>query len=413
MFRDDLKMVPENDPLAKIDGALPACCKATDGRLLINLKQKETSFRRFRWQHDGAELRVHFFYNRSFGGRKDVDQRGSYSRPFRPDFSLVIIPLEFDRTNWLQAELDAERAGQIAYLHFDAKYRGENLPGLFGAEEKEDDDHDDDRSAAVGSVKNPDLYKMHTYNEAIRRTIGSYVLYPGVAPEPEKANAQFIRYHEIVPGIGAFAIRPVAGGGKPVGLPLLRDFVEEVLRHQLSRFTQSHRVSYWTETTVREPVETYGAKASDILWTRKPPKDTQVLLGYVRNELETEICKNTRTFFCHGVEWADEARTTPGDATDLQFDPFRSDLLTVYNSNVSAGWIAEVEKDGVRLVTAKERADETGRPLNAMKAAYYYRFQLGSIQEIRSRNVAALVAKRPARPVARFLSEFALCDPVV
>ncbi len=379
--------------------------------MLINLKQNETSFRRFRWQHDGAELRVHFFYNRSFGGRKNVDKRGSYSKPFRPDFSLVLVPIELDKTNWLQAELDAERAGQIAYLHFDAKYRGENLFGLFGAEEKDDDDYDDDRSAAVGSVKNPDLYKMHTYNEAIRRTIGSYVLYPGVAPEPEKANAQFIRYHEIVPGIGAFAIRPVAGGGKPVGLPLLRDFIAEVLRHQLSRFTQSHRVSYWTETTVAEPVTEYGSKINDIRWIKKPPKDTQVLLGFVRGEAEAELCRGTKTFFCHGVEWKNPAERVSGDATNLQFDPFRSDLLTVYNNNQTAPWIAEV--DEVRLVAAQQRATETGRPIEEMNAAYYYRFRLKNVQDIRSRMVVALVPKRPGPPVAKFLSEFALCDAVV
>ena len=32
----------------------------------------------------------------------------------------------------------------------------------------------DERSRAAGTVKNVDLYKMHTYNEAIRRTVGSY-----------------------------------------------------------------------------------------------------------------------------------------------------------------------------------------------------------------------------------------------
>jgi hypothetical protein len=354
---------------------------------------------------------VHFFYNRSFGGRKNVDKRGSYSKPFRPDFSIVIIPIEFDKTNWLEAELHAESEGRIAYLHFDAKYRGENLPGLFGAEENEDEDLDDARSAAVGTVKNPDLYKMHTYNEAIRRTVGSYVLYPGVAPTPGQANARFIRYHEVVPGIGAFALRPVPGGGRPVGLPLLRDFVEEVWRHQLSRFTQSHRFNYWTEITVREPVETYGSKVSEVIWDKKPPKDTQVLLGFVRSRGEANLCKGTATFFCHAVEWEDAATETPGYATDLQFDPFKSDLLTVYNSNKTAPWIAEVAE--VRLVTAQERAAESHRPVGEMKAAYYYRFQLKTIQEVTSRDVARLVAKRPSRPVAKSLSDFALCDPVV
>ena len=187
-FRDRLGMTPEQDPLAKVDGALPFCCRADDGRLVINLRQREASFSRFRWQQDGGELRVHFFYNRSFG-RKGVGERGSYSKTFRPDFTLVIIPDEFDQADWSAAERTAEKAGRIAYLHFDAKYRGENLPGLFGDAEKEDDQPDDDHLRASGTVKRVDLYKMHTYNEAIRRTVGSYVLYPVLFPNKTKLRA--------------------------------------------------------------------------------------------------------------------------------------------------------------------------------------------------------------------------------
>ena len=181
-------MTPEQDPLAKVDGALPFCCRADDGRLVINLRQREASFSRFRWQQDGGELRVHFFYNRSFG-RKGVGERGSYSKTFRPDFTLVIIPDEFDQADWSAAERTAEKAGRIAYLHFDAKYRGENLPGLFGDAEQEDDQPEDDHLRASGTVKRVDLYKMHTYNEAIRRTVGSYVCTLVLFPNKTKLRA--------------------------------------------------------------------------------------------------------------------------------------------------------------------------------------------------------------------------------
>ena len=53
-FRDDLKMIPETDPLEEVDGSMPFCCRATDGRLLINLKQGESSFCRFRWEQGGG-----------------------------------------------------------------------------------------------------------------------------------------------------------------------------------------------------------------------------------------------------------------------------------------------------------------------------------------------------------------------
>ncbi len=153
--------------------------------------------------------------------------------------------------------------GRIAYLHFDAKYRGENLPGIFGIAEKEDEELEDARSRAAGTVKNPDLYKMHTYNEAIRRTVGSYVLYPGVASKAGDANTRFERYHEIIPGIGAFAIRPKQDGLPPDGLPPILDFINDVLSHQLSKFTQSYRISYWTETTLREETPDYRARMVD------------------------------------------------------------------------------------------------------------------------------------------------------
>ena len=408
-FRDDLQMVPQIDPLKKVDGALPFCCRTENGRLLINLKQRESSFCRFRWRPDPAsprELAVHFFYNRSFG-RKKVGERGSYSKSFRPDYTLVIIPEEFAGADWHAAEKVSETDGRIAYLHFDAKYRGENLPGIFGTAENEDDDSDDQRTKATGTAKNADLYKMHTYNEAIRRTVGSYVLYPGSAPEPKDANARFQRYHEIIPGIGAFALRPNLQNLPPKGLPFLLTFIRDILTHHLTQFSQSYRIDYWTESTVREDPVEYTTGPASLRLGNRPPKDTQLLLGYVRGEDAAQDCRNTHTFFCHAVEWKTDASGEPGDATDLQFDPFRSDFFVAYYRRQTGGWVAKVKE--VKLVTAQERAAEVGRQLTDMHAAYYYRFQLEDIQEIAPRDVTDLVAHRPGKPVARRVSEFALC----
>lgn len=414
-FSGPLGMMPEKDPLAGVDGALPFCCHAADGRLLINLKQGKASFARFRWKKGDRELRVHFFYNRSFG-RKGVGERGSYSKTFRPDYTLVIIPEEFDQPDWSAAEQAAEKAGRIAYLHFDAKYRGENLPGLFGTAETEEDDVEDERSRAAGTVKNADLYKMHTYNEAIRRTVGSYVLYPGAAPNPEDANARFARYHEVIPGIGAFAIRPGIGGQPPQGLPFLLNFIHDILAHQLSRFTQSHRIDYWTESTLREDRVEYSVAPAGLQLGNRPPKDIQMLLGFVRDAAGAEACRNAMAFYCHAVEWNNvfprnaDGSGEPGNATELGFDPFRSDFLIGYHQNRTASWTAKVRE--VRLITAQERAAELGRPLSEMKAAYYYRFQLETIKEITARNVTSLVAHRSGKPRHCRLSEFALCPEV-
>ena len=144
-------MIPEKDPLAKVDGG-SRLLSGESGRLVINLKQREASFSRFRWRKDGRELRVHFFYNRSFA-RRAVDQRGSYGKTFRPDYTLVMNEEEFDSADWRTVEKKAEQSGRIAYLHFDAKYRGENLPGIFGIAENEDEELEDERSRAAARKK--------------------------------------------------------------------------------------------------------------------------------------------------------------------------------------------------------------------------------------------------------------------
>ena len=415
-FRDNLKMLPQDDPLKKVDGALPFCCRAGDGRLRINLKQGESSFCRFRWRPDPSsprELTVHFFYNRSFEN-KCVGERGSYSQTFRPDYTFVIIPEEFAGHDWPAAELASEASGRIAYLHFDAKYSGENLQGIIGTAENEKDAHEDGQPEPTSVAKNADLYKMHTYNEAIRRTVGSYVLYPGSAPEPEKANKRFKRYHEIIPGIGAFALRPNQENLPPEGLPSLLDFVSDILTHHLTQFSQSYRIDFWTKSTVLEKdFAEYTSAFSSLLLGTRPPKDTQLLLGYVENEGDALLCQKTQAFFCPAVEWEvsavgdDVTLRTPGEASDLQFDLFSSEFFIAYYGQQTASWVAQVKE--VKLVAAQERATEIGCSLEDIHAAYYYRFQLEEIQEIASREVSTLILNCSNKSRVCRVSEFALC----
>lgn len=340
-FRDKLEMMPADGPLEKAHGVLPFCCLAKDGRLLINLKQGEESICCFRWQLGKQKLRVHFFYNRVFSEGKGVGERGSYSRRFRPDFTLALIPEEFDGGDWHAAEEAAEKAGRIAYLHLDAKYRGENLIGLFGAADAEDEDEDPE---VISSAKKSDLCKMHTYNDAIRRTVGSYVLYPGTASKPEDANKRFERYNEIVSGIGAFALRPNRENAQPEGLPCLLKFVLDLLTHHLTQFSQSYRIDYWTESSVREgrvdnPVGPIGLKLGP-----RPPKDTQILPGHVRCEDAALDCRNTKAYFCDAAEWKPNDSGELDEATDLLFDPFRPEFFVAYYCRQTAGWVAKVKE---------------------------------------------------------------------
>ena len=242
------------------------------------------------------------------------------------------------------------------------------------------------------------------------------MLYPGRAGDGDDAHKSFRRYHEIVPGIGAFAIRPTRDDAAPPGLAKLVGFIGDVLRHHLTTFTQSYRVGYWTHETIRETAEAYGDPVAPAAMppglVDRPPKDVPVLLGYVRSEQEAELCREKRVFFCHGVEWDDPKSPDrkPGKTSDLDFDPFRSELFVAYNSGRSAAWIAPVGE--VKLVTARERATEQGREVGEMRAAYYYRFQLGEAVGYPRLDVSECVKRRPGKPVQKALSELAAC-PVV
>ncbi len=380
-FRDRLGMVSEQDPLARIDGALPFCCRASDGRLVINLRQGEASFSRFRWEKDGRALRVHFFYNRSFG-RKGVGERGSYSKTFRPDYTLVIIPEEFDQLDWSRAERAAEKAGLIAYLHFDAKYRGENLPGLFGDAEKEEDEPEDRPSRATGTVKRVDLYKMHTYNEAIRRTVGSYVLYPGLPPQEGDAT-RYERYHEVVPGIGAFAVRPAKQGETPVGLESACEFIREILAHQLDRFTQSYRITTATEDIIREEPLKY--QRSDATEETVSLPGAAAILGYMR-KADVGTFADGKFFYCR--------------ATDERGWPLSLDLSTAQGAIlvgwsgplsgpfITVGWMARVIS--CRLVNRDIVVQETSMAPSS-GAVHYLLFKLADVSTLSPRDISRLV----------------------
>ena len=88
----------------------------------------------------------------------------------RPDYSLII-----------SAHHDEPAAFEPIVLHFDAKYRVNLKAELFGLD---DEVVDDDPSLPQDDLRREgalraDLLKMHSYRDAIRRSAGAYVIYPG------------------------------------------------------------------------------------------------------------------------------------------------------------------------------------------------------------------------------------------
>ena len=420
-----LKSVPQMREIrwpTEGESILPVFCQR-EGRLTINLRRGRASMLVLEQSAPDTEaLRIHFCFDRSYSPTKpgEVLSTGAYSRPFRPDFSLVIFPASFAAgCGPLEAEAKAERDGKVAYLHFDAKYRVDQTLEIFGPDD-ESVLSEEEGAKSTNTYKRADLYKMHAYNDAIRRTVGSYVLYPGNG----RGDARYAKYHEILPGVGAFSISP----GHEDGRREIQGFVADVLERQRDRFTQLARINYWTHDTVREePIEYHaGGFASHV----KPPKDASVVLGFLPESENPKEYEARKVFFCHAVEWSKEkgsiGERRPGSATKLGFNPLRADWMGVFVNKVTAPWLAKVEN--VRIVSAEERVVEMNpgmvalpeserqeserAKLEKMGAAYYYRFQLGEFHGEPARNVETLVPRRPGKPIGCTLAELANCQPV-
>ena len=192
------------------------------------------------WSHTaGRNLAAEFFFNRKFPRRQDRNHResGSWTRGVQPDYTISIWPADFTKE-------EAEEKEVMVHIHFDAKYRVDFAKTVFG------DDRDDevitDRTESPRetptAAKYSDLLKMHAYRDAIRRTAGAYVLYPGNAGDGVRFE-EFEGFHEILPGLGAFAIRPRLDGTAE-GMDDLRRFLDDVIEHVANRTTARERASY-------------------------------------------------------------------------------------------------------------------------------------------------------------------------
>jgi len=232
----------------------------TKDGLTLSLKQGRE--RRFHGTVNclGRDIDIDLYYNRSFGPtRKDVEG-GSWSLPMRPDCSLR-----------LQARSDGPGIAPV-WLHFDAKYKLSDfglLQDVAGLDE--DLSHQPVRD---------DLLKMHVYLGAIRRTVGSYVLFPGAG----QASDPYRAYTELLPGLGAFSLRPVAGG---VDTQALRTFLDDVLTHVASVATQERRHRYWEHQIFPSETPAPGSLGREPI-QGLPPADTTVLLGFVRTDKQRD-----------------------------------------------------------------------------------------------------------------------------
>jgi predicted component of viral defense system (DUF524 family) len=217
----------------------------------------------------GYDLQVTLFFNRTFLGRQDAGGDVSWTRPMRPDCSLHF------RSSGRDGRPDDE-----TWIHFDAKYRVESVTGQF-APPSEAEQHEEAAAAvtaeALGRSRRDDLLKMHAYRDAIRRSSGAYVLYPG-----NDRPLRFSEFHELLPGLGAFALRPGEQG--TAGRADLRDFIDRSLDHFAAQATRHERMRFWQEQVFRGPARSWGVATEPVGFLDKPAADIDVVLGYAKSD---------------------------------------------------------------------------------------------------------------------------------
>lgn len=249
--------------------------------ITISLKEGKQSCQAFEIKKYG--VKINLYYNRTFSKTefKTTKYEGSYSRQFRPDYTLAIFPVSFGKGK-CNGEEEAIVSGTVSYIHFDAKYRISDLTSLIGDNKESELDEeliDDKIEAVVNTYKRGDLLKMHTYNDAIRRTIGSYVLYPGSYNRNSASNAIFSLYDEVLPGVGAFSIKPSIDA---LGEKELKSFIVSLIECKEAHNSRLNRMKYYTEMILSEPSIFRG---KSVKFESEPLKRGDMyVMGYIRSD---------------------------------------------------------------------------------------------------------------------------------
>lgn len=314
----------------------------SDNDLNLRLKQGEHTALEGVFETDTRKLHIKFNYNRQFNGKKNYPDSGSWTTTLRPDYTLSFWPFGI-------SEKEAERQELIVHVHFDAKYKIANLTDFI--EQNTSRNLDEEKTEnKKGIYKNADLIKMHAYKDAIRRTGGAYVLYPGDKSLNRKG------FHEIIPGLGAFPVRPSKNDS---GIGELKAFILEIIEHFVNRASQRERIAFRTydvfknepnkENEVNESLpEPYNENRSLL------PDETFVLVGYYKSKGQYDwITKNKLYNFRMG---------TGSGSLVLNKETVSAKYLLLHTlGNEGSGDIWKIVSNGPR-VFSKEDLDQKGYP---------------------------------------------------
>lgn len=297
--------------------------------LTISLQQGNSSLQSFIFENE--KLTINLYYNRTFSPSQFNGSVywGSYSRPFRPDYTMAIFSSKYKK------EIEAIKAGDVSYIHFDAKYRIQDLSQFINSDKKKISEDilektevqlSDEEKEEITQEKNDeiintyrrgDLLKMHTYNDAIRRTVGSYVLYPG-SDNNSGQNEISSAYDEILPGVGAFAIRP---GNENVGHDGIRKFIKQIIDFKADPAGRLTRKNYFDNMIL--------SSASQKTAVKPLQNEELFMLGFLRNDY---------------YEWLKNNHLIPADESDGNFTKLEDGIYFYYHA-IRDGYVYPLHKD--------------------------------------------------------------------
>ena len=298
-------------------------------RINLNLKQGKTKMVYGQQETFSRVLNVAFYYNRTFSQISEEEDRihkaGSWTMSMRPDYTLSLWPGEI-------TEAEAESQELIVHIHFDAKYRLDKVL-LDDAGTNIDEEQEQQEK---GIYKRADLLKMHAYKDAIRRTSGAYVLYPG------DENKAIRGFHEIVPGLGAFSIRP---GHWQEDSFYLKQFLAEVKAHLMDRTSQREKLSYYehdihklpNKSMVMENMPEPSGENRDFL-----PGETYVIVAYYKDQRHLEWILNNH--------WYNFRAGLDNGSIALDNEIINARYVLLYNDK-EATHLIRIRKEGPKVYT--------------------------------------------------------------
>ena len=316
------------------------------GQLSLNLKQGTAIAMKGVYKSPSRNLNIQFSYNRSIGGGKPFPNSGSYTTTLRPDYTLSIWPEEITEAK------EAEKTELITHIHFDAKYKVKNFYELISKSKDEELTEDENNELIKeeaeeikkGTFKNQDLLKMHAYKDAIRRTGGAYVLYPG-----EGKDEPFRGFHELIPGLGAFVIKP---NKDDKDKEHLKTFIRKVIANFIDRASQRehtaikvydiHQKSKLDSDTLNEPLPEYISNKKLI------PSETFVLVGYYKDNIHLSWIKDEGFY---NVRY--------GDKYELSTNEIGAQYLLLYSKDQTESTLFfKLKSNGAKVYTKSELKKE-------------------------------------------------------